>query len=195
MAMIVRKGTVPSTPHTEFYAIPNVLAREEIHGSYGFSGAWSRKLHVRFYPTEQVKPPRKGEFDLVPEFPAEADVLQPYHIFTGRIPFEGDALSSRKPIVHGPRTSISVSKPTKSMPPVVEAEIETPELPPYKDARGEFAIDVKHSGEKITRIRLGHPPFDLAGGEGALYPFFSDIKTHHGIAGEIHTAPPMHQTF
>src|SRR5947209_13464258 len=116
MAMIVRKGTLPATPHTEFYAIPNVLAREEIHGSYGFSGAWSRKLHVRFYPTEQVKPPRKGEFDLVPEFPVEADVLQPYHIFTGRIPFEGDALSSRKPIVHGPRTSISVSKPMESMP-------------------------------------------------------------------------------
>src|SRR5712691_7541155 len=116
VAMIVRKGTVPSTPHTEFYAIPNVLAREEIHGSYGFSGAWSRKVHVRFYPTEQVKPPRKGEFDLVPEFPPEADILQPYHIFTGRIPFEGDALSSRKPIVHGPRTSISVSKPMKSMP-------------------------------------------------------------------------------
>ena len=95
MAMIVRKGTVPSTPHTEFYAIPSVLAREEIHGSYGFSGAWSRKLHVRFYPTEQVKSPRKGDFDLVPEFPPESDVLQLYHIFTGRVPFEGDALSSR----------------------------------------------------------------------------------------------------
>src|SRR5207244_9766014 len=73
MAMIVRKGTVPSTPHTEFYVIPNVLAREEIHGSYGFSGAWSRKLHVRFYPTEQVKSPRKADFDLVPDFPPEAD--------------------------------------------------------------------------------------------------------------------------
>src|SRR5437870_8475815 len=96
MAMIVRKGTVPSTPHTEFYVIPNVLAREEIHGSYGFSGAWSRKLHVRFYPTEQVKAPTKGDFDLVPEFPPEADVLQPYHISTGRIPFEGNALSARK---------------------------------------------------------------------------------------------------
>ena len=278
MAMIVRKGTVPSTPHTEFYAIPSVLAREEIHGSYGFSGAWSRKLHVRFYPTEQVKPPRKGDFDLVPDFPPEADVLQPYHIFTGRIPFEGDALSSRKPIVHGPRTSISVSKPMESMPndtffrngerhevyfvqegegvvrseygdlkfrkdvyvaipkgttyrvdltspkawfllvesiypitfaphylnkegqatlmsPVVETEIETPELPPFKDARGEFPIDVKHSGGKITRITLGHHPFDLAGWEGALYPFVFDIKSHHGIAREIHTAPPMHQTF
>ena len=49
--MIVKKGTLPPTPHTEFYAMPDVLAREEIHGSYGFSGAWSRKVHVRYYPT------------------------------------------------------------------------------------------------------------------------------------------------
>src|SRR2546427_8145293 len=81
------------------------------------------------------------------------------------------------------------------MSPVVETEIETPELPPFKDARGEFPIDVKHSGGKITRITLGHHPFDLAGWEGALYPFVFDIKSHHGIAREIHTAPPMHQTF
>jgi len=212
-----------------------------------------------------VKAPTKGDFDLVPEFPPEAEVLQPYHIFTGRIPSEGNALSSRKPIVHGPRTSISVSKPIESMPmdtffrngerhevyfvqdgegvvrseygdlkfrkdvyvaipkgttyridltspkawfllvesiypitfaphylnkegqatlmsPVVETEIETPDLPPFMDQRGEFPIDVKHGGGKITRITLGHHPFDLAGWEGALYPFVFDIKSHHGIA-------------
>src|SRR5256712_4001577 len=278
MAMIVRKGTLPSTPHTEFYAIPKVLGREEIHGSYGFSGAWSRKLHVRFYPTEQVRPPRKGEFDLVPEFPAEADVLQPYHIFTGRIPSEGDALSSRKPIVHGPRTSISVSKPTKSMPndtffrngerhevyfvqdgegvvrseygdlkfrkdvyvaipkgttyridltspkawfllvesiypitfaphylnkegqatlmsPVVETEIETPELQPFQDKRGEFPIDVKHSGGEITPETPADQPIHPARSVWALVPFVFYTNTPHPVAREIHTAPPMHQTF
>src|SRR2546426_10804619 len=107
MAMIVRKGTLPSTPHTEFYAIPNVLAREEIHGSYGVSGAWSRKGHVRFYPTEQVKPPRKGELTLEPDLPSEACMLQPYHIRTHRKPFEGDALSAREAVWHGPRTWLS----------------------------------------------------------------------------------------
>src|SRR5947208_3219991 len=45
MAVIVKKGKVPKTPHTEFYAEKGVLALEEIHGVYGFSGAWSRKLH------------------------------------------------------------------------------------------------------------------------------------------------------
>jgi len=278
MVMIVKKGTLPPTPHTEFQAIPNVLAREEIHGSYGFSGAWSRKLHARFYPTEQVKPPRKGDFDLTPQFPPEADILQPYHIRTGRMPFEKDAIRSRKPIVHGTRTSLGISKPTESMPedrffrngerhevyfvqegegvvrseygdlpfrkdvyvvipkgttyridlkgpkawfltiesiypinfaphyfnkegqatlmsPVVETEIETPEFRPFVDERGEFPIDVKHGGGKITRITLGHHPFDLVGWEGALYPYVFDVRSHHGIAREIHTAPPMHQTF
>src|SRR3972149_6015723 len=104
MVMIVKKGSLPPTPHTESYAIPDVLTREEIHGSYGFSGAWSRKVHVRSYPTEQVKPPRKGDFDVVPQYPPEADVLQPYHVRTGRMPFGGDAIRSRRPIVHGPRT-------------------------------------------------------------------------------------------
>src|SRR5256712_12675468 len=80
------------------------------------------------------------------------------------------------------------------MSPVVETEIETPELAPFRDERGEFPIDVKHGGGKITRITLGHHPVDLAGWEGALYPFVFDIKSHHGIAREIHTAPPMHQT-
>src|SRR5213592_2942752 len=116
MVLIVKKGTVPPTPHTEFYAIPKVLTKEEIHGSYGFSGAWSRKIHVRFYPTEQVKPPKKSDFALVPDFPPEADVLQPYHIFTGRMPHEGDAIRGRKPIVHGTRTTLSISKPSQSMP-------------------------------------------------------------------------------
>jgi len=116
MVLIVKKGTVPPTPHTEFYAIPKVLTKEEIHGSYGFSGAWSRKIHVRYYPTEQVKPPTKGDFALVPEFPPEGDLLQPFHIFTGRMPHEADAIRGRKPIVHGTRTTLSISKPTQSMP-------------------------------------------------------------------------------
>ncbi len=278
MVLIAKRGTVPPTPHTEFYAIPGVLALEEIHGSYGFSGPWSRKIHVREYPTEQVKPPRRGDFDLSPAFPAEADLLQPHHIRTGRMPSEKDAVRGRRPIVSGPRTSLSISKPVEDMPadtffrngerhevyfvqdgegtfrteygdlrfrkdvyvsipkgttyrvdldtdsawflivesvfpitfapqyfnkagqatlmsPVVETEVELPELPPYRDERGEFAVDAKFAGGKITRITLGHHPFDLVGWEGALYPFVFDIRSHHGIAREIHTAPPMHQTF
>jgi len=278
MAMIVKKGNLPATPHTEFYAIPDVLALEEIHGSYGFSGSWSRKLHVRSYPTEQVKQPVKADFDFIPKTPAEADVLQPFHILTGEMLAGGDALRARKPIVFGSNTIFSIIKPTKSFPaneffrngerheiyfvqegegvlqseygnlpfrknvyivvpkgttyriemtsksayflliesvkpitfprhymnregqatlmsPVVETEIETPELLPFIDKRGEFSIFVKHDYGKMTKTTLGHHPFDVCGWEGALYPFVFDVKNHHGIAREIHTAPPVHQTF
>ena len=69
MAMIVTRGTLPKTPHTEFYGKPDVLALEEIHGCYGFSGAWSRKLHVRSYPTAQVKAPKTADFNFAVKSP------------------------------------------------------------------------------------------------------------------------------
>ncbi|MBI4064124.1 MAG: homogentisate 1,2-dioxygenase [Elusimicrobia bacterium] len=277
MALIVRRGKVPATPHTEFYSKSGVLSLEEIHGTFGFSGAFSRKQHFRSYPTEQVKPPKKSSINLALK-PARDATLQPYHILTARMPYGGDFVSSRKPIVFGSSTVVSVAKPVKSMPqdtffrngekhecfyvqegqgilrteygrlalrkglylivpkgttyrlelsskrayiliiestypitfpshylniegqakmmaPVVETEIETPELEPPKDEKGSFFIDVKHSLGMVTRLTLGHHPFDLVGWEGALYPFGFDVKNHHGIAREIHTAPPMHQTF
>src|SRR5207245_8263083 len=81
------------------------------------------------------------------------------------------------------------------MSPVVETEIETPELQPFQDKRGEFPIDVKHSGGKDPRITLGHHPFDLAGWEGALYPFVFDLQSHPGDARGNPTAPPMPQQY
>jgi homogentisate 1,2-dioxygenase len=277
MALILKRGRLPATPHTEFYAIPGVLALEEIHGSYGFSGAYARKMHLRSYPTEQVKAPKKADFRLSPKRAGEAAVLQPYHIRTGRMPYGGDFARSRKTIVFGPATSLAVAKPAKDLPkgqffrngerhelyylqegratfrseygevpllpgrylvvpkgttyridvdgkafflvveslypihfaphylneqgqakmtaPVVETEIVEPQFKAPVDERGEFAVFVKHGGGLVTKLTMGHHPFDLAGWEGALYPFGFDILNHHGIAREIHTAPPMHQTF
>lgn len=281
--MIIKRGKLPATPHTEYYHLPEVLALEEIHGSYGFSGPWSRKLHLRSYPTEQIRSPEKAGFDFAQRLPREAglpeaDILQPFHILTGEIPFGGDCLRSRKAIVAGPQTSFSILKPKKGfkeneffrngekheiyfiqegegvlhseygalpfgkddyvnvpkgttyrielktpsaffllveslhpivfaphyfnsggqatlMSPVVETEIRVPELPDPVDRRGEFPIFVRHGGGRVTKITLGHHPFDLIGWEGAFYPFVFSIHSHHGIAREIHTAPPVHQTF
>ncbi|MBI3591124.1 MAG: homogentisate 1,2-dioxygenase [Candidatus Melainabacteria bacterium] len=277
MAYIVKRGNLPLTPHTEFYAIPNVLSLEEIHGTYGFSGPHSRKQHLKSYPTEQCKPPCKGDYDFVLKSALE-EILQPYHIVSADMPYEGDLLHARKPLLYGPSTIISISKPVKSMPqntffrngekheiyyvqegdgvlkteygnlsirkglyliipkgttyqielksknaffllmessypitfpphymnkagqatlmaPIVETEIEVPEFQKPIDEVGEYLINVKHSGGCVTRLTLNHHPFDLVGWEGAVYPFGFDIKNHHGIAREIHTAPPVHQTF
>jgi homogentisate 1,2-dioxygenase len=81
------------------------------------------------------------------------------------------------------------------MAPVVETEIGLPELRPALDVKGRFPILVKHDGGRVTRLTLGHHPFDLTGWEGALYPFSFRTEDHHSIAREIHTAPPARQTF
>ena len=278
MSMIVKRGSIPTTPHTEFYAGDKSFTLEEIHGTYGFSGPFSRKVHLKSYPTEQVKAPSVAGFNFVAETPEEAAALQPYLIQTNDIPCGGDALRARTPIVYGKDTKVSIVRPESGFPdgeffrngeqhelyyvqdgegvlhsefgrlpfrkecyvvvpkgttyrielmsdslyllliesrfpiewpphymnhggqammiaPIVETEIETPELPDPIDERGEFMVHTQHDSGRVTSITMGHHPFDVVGWEGALYPFVFDINNHHGIAREIHTAPPMHQTF
>lgn len=277
MAVIVKRGQVPKVPHTEFYFKDGVLALEEIHGVYGFSGAYSRKMHVRRYPTEQVEPPILADFSLK-AMPAPEMPLQPFHLRTGRLDHHGDFWRSRTPLVVGPTTILSVSKPLHSsvpdeffkngehhelifvqdgegelvteygtlpfrpglylvvpkgtttqwrlatekaffliiestypihfpphninaqgqatlMAPIVETEIGLPQLEEPRDEQGKFTVYVKHNGGRVTKLTLGHHPFDLCGWEGALYPFSFDSADHHSIAREIHTAPPARQTF
>ncbi len=275
--MIVKRGQVPKVPHTEFYAKPGVLALEEIHGTYGFSGAYSRKMHVRRYPTEQVKPPKPAGFNLSCSEPTGLP-LQPFHLRTARFPYGGDVLRARKPLVFGATTVVSVARPDKSTPqgeffrngefhelffvqegegalsseygelpfkaldyivvpkgttcqlklftkkayfliiesvfpiqfaphfinpqgqatlmaPIVETEVGLPRLGEPRDEKGQYSVFVKHDGGKLTRLSMGHHPFDLVGWEGSLYPFTFASSDHHSISREIHTAPPVRQTF
>ncbi len=277
MTLIVKRGSLPKTPHTEFIYKGN-FTLEEIHGSQGFSGPFSRKVHLKSYPTEQVKAPRKANFGFAPKPYDVSALLQPHLVQTKDMPVGGDALTGRKCMVYGLNTKVSILKPNASFPektffrntehyecfyfqdgegefkseygtipfrketylvvpkgttyridlkssslyalvieskfpiewpphymnhggqahltsPVIETEIELPELPEPIDERGDFPIFVQHAGGKVTEITLGHHPFCLVGWEGALYPFLFDINNHHGIAREIHTAPPVHQTF
>ena len=277
MGMVLKYGKLPKTPHTEFYAVPGVLALEEIHGVYGFNGAYTRKMHLRSYPTEQSKLPQKADFSLLAAI-ANNNVLQPYHILSQNIPYEKDFMRSRKALLQGSKSVVSVSKPKLSMnekeffrngekheiiyvqsgvgvlkteyghlefkkglylvipkgtiysvelksseaffliiesqfpidfplhymnnggqatlmSPVVETEIETPSFQDPIDKQGEYFLYVKHHGGHVTKITLSHHPFDITGWEGTLYPFGFHIDNHHGIAREIHTAPPVRQTF
>lgn len=274
--MTLKRGAVPPTPHTEF-RVKGRFTLEEIHGSYGFSGPYSRKIHLGGYPTEQAAPPVAAGFDLTPRPPAEPPLLQPYHLRTDRVAPGPDAIRSRTALVFGPSTVVSVVRTLGAMPkdvffrngdkhelyfvqdgqgtlkseygdvrfrknhylivpkgttyridldgacwlllvestypidfaphhlnragqatlmaPVVETEISAPVFRPPVDRGGRFFVDVKHAGGRVTRLTLGHHPFDLAGWEGTLFPFAFDILNHHGIARAIHTAPPAHQTF
>lgn len=277
MSLIVKRGQVPKTPHTEFYAKDGVLALEEIHGSAGFSGAYARKMHVRRYPTEQVRAPKSAGFNLSPR-PAKNLPLQPLHLRTSQLRYGLDPARARVPLLVGPTTTISISKPEKSSPekeffrngeaheawfvqegsgalateygelafkpgdylvipkgttaqwrlegkkafflvieslypihfaphylnshgqatlmaPIVETEIGLPALKAAIDQTGEFQVLTKHNKGRVTRLILGHHPFDLAGWEGALYPFSFASSDHHSLSREIHTAPPTRQTF
>lgn len=277
MSLIVKRGSLPRTPHTEFYGRPGVLALEEIHGTYGFSGAYSRKMHLRRYPTVQVEAPKIIALKLSSPVLQNAP-LSPYHVLSGEIPYASYFGRSRICLFKGPTASVSVSKPVSSAPeneffrngeaheclfvqegagvmaseygeipfhsgqyliipkgvtyqirlsdkraffliieslypihfaphylnaqgqatlmaPIVETEIGLPKLKEPQDRLGKFSVITKHNGGLATKITLGHHPFDLIGWEGALYPFAFDSFDHHSIAREIHTAPPVRQTF
>ncbi len=114
MSLTVKRGKVPKVPHTEFYSKNGELALEEIHGTYGFSGAYSRKMHVRRYPTEQSRLPVVSTIDLRPK-PVELP-LQPFHLKTGALPYRGDYVRGRRILLAGPTTTISVCKPDRSTP-------------------------------------------------------------------------------
>ena len=116
MSVILTRGRVPKTPHTEFYSEPEVLALEEIHGVTGFNGDWSRKYHYRKYPTQQVSEPKRLPLDLRPQTMAPHQPLQPWHIRTGRIKAHGDHISGRVPLVYGPTTLVSAARFEKSCP-------------------------------------------------------------------------------
>lgn len=114
--IILTRGSVPPTPHTEFYSEPEVLALEEIHGAAGFSGDWSRKYHYRNYPTRQVQPPHRLPLDLRPQRITPPQPLQPWHLRTGRLKVHGDMISGRVPLVYGTTTVVHAARFAKSCP-------------------------------------------------------------------------------
>ena len=103
-------------------------------------------------------------------------------------------VESRYPIHFAPH-HLNAHGQATMMAPVTETEIGAPEFTEPIDKKGLFPVLTKHDGGRISRLILNHHPFDLAGWEGALYPFTFHIDDHRGIAREIHSAPPVLQTF
>ncbi len=115
--IMIRRGSLPDTPHTEFRFLAGVLALEEIHGSFGFSGPWTRKMHVRRYPTELMCTPRPAgfSFDCEPCALAQEQFV-PYLFHTSDVGVTGNALTARLPLLFGKDTVFSLLKTAKSFP-------------------------------------------------------------------------------
>ena len=103
-------------------------------------------------------------------------------------------VESKYPVTFPGRYLNAAGQATLSSP-VVETELEGPELQVPVDRKGRFPVFVKHGGGRVSELTLARHPFDLAGWEGSLFPFAFHILDHHGIAKATHAAPPMHQTF
>lgn len=148
MSLIVKRGELPRTIHTEFRDKDGSFTLEEIHGSYGFNGPWARKIHKSSYPTEQVKPPIAADFSFICKQPPEADLLQPYMIQTEDIPTSGDALRARTPIVFGPNTTASIIKTDRGF---HEGEF-------FRNGE-KYECYYIHEGEGVLHSEFGRLPF------------------------------------
>ncbi|HLI26092.1 MAG TPA: homogentisate 1,2-dioxygenase [Chloroflexota bacterium] len=60
--------------------------------------------------------------------------------------------------------------------------------------QGEYEVRVQ-VGERLTRLRQAHHPFDVVGWDGYLYPWAFNIHDFEPIAGRLHQPPTVHQTF
>ena len=78
--------------------------------------------------------------------------------------------------------------------PYSERDFRLPENLRTRDETGSFSIIVK-AHDSLTRITLGHHPFDAVGWDGYYYPFAFSIHDFEPRVGRTHLPPPVHQTF
>ncbi len=78
--------------------------------------------------------------------------------------------------------------------PYSERDVRVPSFQPPVDEEGAFTLLVKHR-DRLTRVELGHHPFDVVGWDGFYYPWALSIHDFEPIVGKIHQPPPVHQTF
>ena len=63
-----------------------------------------------------------------------------------------------------------------------------------RDEKGDFEIVVRMH-DALSRIVLGHHPFDAVGWDGYYYPYAFSIHDFEPKVGRTHLPPPVHQTF
>jgi homogentisate 1,2-dioxygenase len=78
--------------------------------------------------------------------------------------------------------------------PYSERDFRAPENLQPRDESGRFEILVK-ARDALTRVVLGHHPFDVVGWDGYYYPCAFSIHDFEPKVGRTHLPPPVHQTF
>jgi len=70
------------------------------------------------------------------------------------------------------------------------------QTPQWQDAswQGPVSVLVKRL-EQLTRLTYRHHPFDVAGWDGALWPFVFPIRAFQPRIGQVHLPPSVHTTF
>ena len=98
--------------------------------------------------------------------------------------------------IRPPRRYLSPAGQFLESAPYCERDIRGPvELPPAPaDPAQPVDVLVRHRGG-LTRHTLAHPPFDVVGWAGCLYPWALSIHDFEPIVGAIHQPPHVHQTF
>lgn len=106
-----RLGTIPKKRHTQFRQPNGSLYHEELMGIHGFTGIQSLLYHLD--PPTQVyrislEPSIALEFE-------EPGALRHRHFCTAKVLSQGDAITSRIPLMANADVCLSVAQPTEAM--------------------------------------------------------------------------------
>lgn len=106
-----RLGSIPHKRHTQFRQPDGALYHEELMGIHGFTGIQSLLYHL--HPPTQIdkiwlEHSNSLEFE-------DCGALRHRHLRTGKVFSQGDAISSRVPLLANADVCISVAHPTAAM--------------------------------------------------------------------------------
>lgn len=139
MTHYYKLGTIPHKRHTQFRQPDGSLYHEELISVHGFSGAQSLLYHLR-PPTQVYKLVLKQAVEMAYE---EQGALHHRHLRTAAVETDGDAITSRVPLMGNSDVCISVACPTAPM------------TYWYRFAHGDEVIFV-HSGSGVLESQLGN---------------------------------------
>ncbi|NEP01266.1 MAG: homogentisate 1,2-dioxygenase [Symploca sp. SIO2E9] len=111
MTYYYKLGNIPHKRHTQFHQTDGSLYHEELMGTLGFSGIQSLLYHLH-PPTQIQKILLESKVDISYE---ELGPLRHRHLRTVTLAAEGDAITTRVPLIANADICISVALPTVPM--------------------------------------------------------------------------------